>query len=323
MPGVEAWAVIARLSGMEFVVTALWVFASITISLAAKFGCTPACSASAPSMPPMPMLDGNSMAMMGCAPTVTIEQALTTGFAAAAAAGMSFNAHSTRQPDKLYDATHSGAHFNPAVSLSLALRGRLPRVRLPIYVLAQLFGGILGAALSVAVAGNHACLKGVLEMKMMLTSGGEILLQTMLVAFLTLVYHWAQCRHAAMATPIFIGFTYIMAYLPGFSLLRGHVVNPTRAFGLAAIGAEDWGWTWRIWIGSLCGSVLGAALDALLFDDRIWDRWTEDEPLVSPQATSVSDGQVGGNPDGGSGEPHTVEMSDCCLDNASNKNSTI
>jgi glycerol uptake facilitator-like aquaporin len=42
----------------------------------------------------------------------------------------------------------SGAHFNPAVSLVMALRRALPRPRLAPYVLAQLAGGAAGAILA-------------------------------------------------------------------------------------------------------------------------------------------------------------------------------
>jgi glycerol uptake facilitator-like aquaporin len=45
----------------------------------------------------------------------------------------------------------SGAHFNPAVSLIMVLRGELPRQRLPAYVFAQLSGMVLGAFLAHAM----------------------------------------------------------------------------------------------------------------------------------------------------------------------------
>jgi glycerol uptake facilitator-like aquaporin len=38
----------------------------------------------------------------------------------------------------------SGAHFNPAVSLAFALRGQLPWSAAPLYIAAQVFGGIVG-----------------------------------------------------------------------------------------------------------------------------------------------------------------------------------
>src|SRR5215471_4187131 len=39
----------------------------------------------------------------------------------------------------------SGAHFNPAVSLVMALRGALPRSMLLPYIIVQLLGALLGA----------------------------------------------------------------------------------------------------------------------------------------------------------------------------------
>ncbi len=37
----------------------------------------------------------------------------------------------------------SGAHFNPAVTLAFVAVGRLPVAQMPIYCLAQLFGGLV------------------------------------------------------------------------------------------------------------------------------------------------------------------------------------
>jgi glycerol uptake facilitator-like aquaporin len=45
----------------------------------------------------------------------------------------------------------SGAHFNPAVSSVMALRGELPAASLPVYVVAQLAGAMLGAWLANAM----------------------------------------------------------------------------------------------------------------------------------------------------------------------------
>jgi glycerol uptake facilitator-like aquaporin len=45
----------------------------------------------------------------------------------------------------------SGAHFNPAVSLVFALRGRLARVHLLLYTSAQIGGALLGVALAHAM----------------------------------------------------------------------------------------------------------------------------------------------------------------------------
>jgi len=40
----------------------------------------------------------------------------------------------------------SGGHVNPAVSLAMSVTGRLKWRKLPVYLLAQLLGGFVGAA---------------------------------------------------------------------------------------------------------------------------------------------------------------------------------
>src|SRR5580658_7211063 len=50
--------------------------------------------------------------------------------------------------------TISGAHLNPAVSISFALRGDFPWQRVPGYVVAQLAGSVLAAAFLRATFGN-------------------------------------------------------------------------------------------------------------------------------------------------------------------------
>jgi hypothetical protein len=50
----------------------------------------------------------------------------------------------------------SGAHFNPAVSVGLWAGGRFPASQLPSYVIAQVLGGIAGAAVFYLIASGNA-----------------------------------------------------------------------------------------------------------------------------------------------------------------------
>ncbi|MGC7102545.1 MIP/aquaporin family protein [Amycolatopsis lurida] len=54
----------------------------------------------------------------------------------------------------------SGGHFNPTVTLALAARGRFAWREVPAYLVAQLAGGILGAALVYAAYGETATTAG-------------------------------------------------------------------------------------------------------------------------------------------------------------------
>src|SRR5271155_4616797 len=48
----------------------------------------------------------------------------------------------------------SGAHFNPAVSLAVASRGRMPWREVPFYVAAQFCGGLLGTLVAHLMFGH-------------------------------------------------------------------------------------------------------------------------------------------------------------------------
>jgi aquaporin Z len=50
----------------------------------------------------------------------------------------------------------SGGHFNPAVSVGLWAGGRFPASQLPLYVMAQVAGGIAGAAVLYLIASGKA-----------------------------------------------------------------------------------------------------------------------------------------------------------------------
>lgn len=54
----------------------------------------------------------------------------------------------------------SGGHFNPTVTLALAVRGRFAWREVPAYVLAQLLGGVLGAAVVHAAYSSTAVTAG-------------------------------------------------------------------------------------------------------------------------------------------------------------------
>ena len=114
----------------------------------------------------------------------------------------------------------SGAHFNPAVSLAMALRGELPWTRLAGYVPAQLLGAALGAVLA------HAMFDlPLLQVSAKLRTGtGQWIAEAVATAGLLLVILRApQARVAAMVAA-YIAAAYWFTASTSFA-------NPAAVFG--------------------------------------------------------------------------------------------
>lgn len=114
----------------------------------------------------------------------------------------------------------SGAHFNPAVSLVMAIRRTLPWRRLPLYVLAQLSGAMLGAWLA------HAMFDlSVLQWSGKLRTGpGQWLAEAVATCGLVLVVLRAPASRAAAMVAAYIGAAYWFTASTSFA-------NPAAAFG--------------------------------------------------------------------------------------------
>ena len=98
----------------------------------------------------------------------------------------------------------SGAHFNPAVSVVMALRGELPAAALPGYVAAQLAGAVLGAWLA------HAMFDlPVLQLSTKVRAGwGPLLGEVVASLGLLLVILRAPAGRAAAMVAAYIGAAY-------------------------------------------------------------------------------------------------------------------
>ncbi len=114
----------------------------------------------------------------------------------------------------------SGAHFNPAVSLVMALRGTLPRERLAPYVAAQLLGAVLGAWLA------HAMFDlSILQLSHKLRSGaGQWIAEGVATFGLLLVILRAPPPRVAAMVAAYIGAAYWFTASTSFA-------NPAAVFG--------------------------------------------------------------------------------------------
>lgn len=114
----------------------------------------------------------------------------------------------------------SGAHFNPAVSLAMAVRGTLPRGQLAPYIAAQLLGAALGAWLA------HAMFDmSVLQLSHKLRSGrGQWIAEGVATFGLLLVILRAPAQRVAAMVAAYIGAAYWFTASTSFA-------NPAAVFG--------------------------------------------------------------------------------------------
>jgi glycerol uptake facilitator-like aquaporin len=114
----------------------------------------------------------------------------------------------------------SGAHFNPAVSLVMTLRGALPKTLCAPYVVAQLVGAVLGAWLA------HAMFDAtLLQFSTKVRGGtGQWIAEVVATAGLLLVILRAPAPKVAAMVACYIGAAYWFTSSTSFA-------NPAAAFG--------------------------------------------------------------------------------------------
>jgi len=163
----------------------------------------------------------------------------------------------------------SGGHFNPAVSLGLAIAGRFAYKDLVPYWLAQLVGGIVGAAvLYVIASGVAGYTPGGFASNGYdaLSPGGyglvaALVAEVVLTAFFLIVILGSTAKAApAGFAPIAIGLSLTLIHLISIPVTNTSV-NPARSIA-AAIFAQNGalGQVWLFIVAPLVGAAIGAAI---------------------------------------------------------------
>jgi MIP family channel proteins len=159
----------------------------------------------------------------------------------------------------------SGAHFNPAVTLGLWLASRIDGRRALAYVIAQLIGALLAAALIGYVFDSADAVR--LNVPA-LGQGVDILRGSVIEAVITggllvAVFGTAVDPRAPQIGGLAIGIA-VAAGIFGFGPVTGAAMNPARWFGPAVVSGD---YTNAIvWIaGPLVGAAIVAVIWRLLF----------------------------------------------------------
>ncbi len=185
--------------------------------------------------------------------------------------------------------TTSGAHINPAVTVSLAVTGRFPWREVGPYVVAQLLGSVPGGLLVVATFGRAAVDRGSVGGVAFgdgVGYGQAILVEAVATFLLVLAIMGTAVDRRAPAgwAGLVIGLS-VTCLIVVFGPLTGAAVNPARAFG-PDVAASLFGGTvrWSEFPAYVVGSLVGGIAAALCYDlvARPKDAERDGEP---PQGT--------------------------------------
>jgi aquaporin Z len=158
----------------------------------------------------------------------------------------------------------SGAHINPAVTMTFWLFGKIDSRIAASYVLAQVAGALLGSlpllawgSMGQSVA-YGATLPGqgyAIEMVFL----GEVVTTFIMVSLLVVFIGFRQLRQF---TPALFPFLYaMMVYVE--APISGTSTNPVRSLGPAIVSGQWDGW-WIFWIGPLIGAFLASCTCSFL-----------------------------------------------------------
>ena len=157
----------------------------------------------------------------------------------------------------------SGAHLNPAVTLSFAARGNFPWSRVPGYVLAQLIGAAAASLLLRALFGTVGHLGATLPGPG-ISSGKALVVEALLTLGLVSVILGTASgarnvgANAALAVGGYIALSGLWA-----APISGASMNPARSFGPDLL-AGDWTSWWAYIAGPIVGGLLAVGVAWIL-----------------------------------------------------------
>ena len=159
----------------------------------------------------------------------------------------------------------SGAHYNPAVTLAVWIRGRCPSSDVPGYIIAQFVAGVLAAMLVLFLKGNPQ-----------LEASSPVVFHAIVAEFL---FTFALCYVVLnVATSkntsgnsyygLAIGFT-VLAGVYAVGPVSGGVFNPAVALGVSIMGLSAFSNIWIFFVANFtAGAVAGIVFTALNPDDK-------------------------------------------------------
>jgi aquaporin Z len=166
----------------------------------------------------------------------------------------------------------SGGHFNPAVTVGLFAGGRFPAARVVPYIIVQVVGAIIAAAVLYFIASGKEgfSLAGGLAANgygehspgHYALAAGCICEVVMTAMFLVVILGATAANAAPGFAGLAIGLCLTLIHLVSIPVTNTSV-NPARATGPALVllmGGESWavGQLWLFWVAPIIGAIVGA-----------------------------------------------------------------
>jgi aquaporin Z len=155
----------------------------------------------------------------------------------------------------------SGAHYNPAVTLGVWLRGKCPAADVVPYVAVQLGGALLASfavkALKTGLVTKAAALGGAMTPEVLPALLAEFVFTFALV---WVILHVATAKDTSGNSfyGAAIGFT-VLAGAFAVGGVSGGAFNPAVAFGLCLMGVISWGSIWIYLVANFAAAIAAAA----------------------------------------------------------------
>jgi aquaporin Z len=167
----------------------------------------------------------------------------------------------------------SGAHFNPAITLTYFRLGKISRPDAFFYVLSQFIGGIAGVAVSAVFMGQALASPAVMYAETVpgkYGTGAAFAAETFMAALLMGIVLWTSNRPPLASYTSYLVGILITFYVELFAPVSGFSINPARTTGSAVFAGV---WT-AIWI------YFTAPLFGMLFSAEVYIRWQGQDRIL-------------------------------------------
>jgi aquaporin Z len=151
----------------------------------------------------------------------------------------------------------SGAHYNPAVTLAVLIRGKCTIADVPVYLTAQILGAAAGALTAQFLVGSGTAAGAIDVTKSLIAE----FLFTFALAYVVLNVATAEGTSGNSFYGLAIGFV-VMAGAFSVGGISGGAFNPAVAIAAPLMGLMDWN---NIWI-HISADFAGGALAAVIFN---------------------------------------------------------